>query len=73
MSSRGATLGSSLNRSQSNDQAITNFDVVNKNPKLPCLSMKVHKKKADFFGRQDILDLIDKNLLPENRRNVTFS
>ncbi|KUJ18332.1 uncharacterized protein LY89DRAFT_733010 [Mollisia scopiformis] len=73
MSSKGATLGSSLNRSQSTDQAITNFDVVNKNLKMPCLSMKVHKRKADFFGRQDILDLIDKNLLLENRRNVTFS
>lgn len=73
MSSKGATLDSSLNRSQSNDKAITNFNVVNKNPKLPRLSMKVHKRKADFFGRQDILDLIDKNLLPENRRNVTFN
>ena len=73
MSSRGATLGSSLNRSQSTDHAITNFDVVKKNPKLPCLSMKAHKRKADFFGRQEILDLIDKNLLPENRRNVTFN
>ncbi|PVH75065.1 hypothetical protein DL98DRAFT_575303 [Cadophora sp. DSE1049] len=32
MSSREATLGSSVNRSQGNDQAITNFDVVNKLP-----------------------------------------
>jgi hypothetical protein len=73
LSSRHATLGSSLNRPQPTDQAITNFDMVNKNPKLPCLSMKVHKRKADFFGRHDVLDLIDKNLLPENRRNVTFN
>ncbi len=73
MSSRGATLGSSPNQSQLTDQTITSFDVVNRNPKLPCLSMKVHKREANFFGRQDILDLIDKNLIPEDRRNVTFN
>lgn len=72
MSSQDATLGSSVNRSQPTDQAITNFDVVKKNPHLPCFSMKVHKRRSDFFGRTDILELIDENLLPDNRRNVSF-
>ncbi|KAI0120070.1 P-loop containing nucleoside triphosphate hydrolase protein [Nemania sp. FL0031] len=71
-SSRGATFGSSVPPSQRVDQVITNFDVVKRDPRLPCISMKTHKRRDDFFGRQDILDLIDKNLLPENRRNVNF-
>ncbi len=70
MSSRDATLGSSVNRTQIIEQAITNFDVVKRNPCLPCVSMKVHKRQNDFFGRKDVLDLIDQNLLPENRSNV---
>lgn len=71
MGSKDATLGSSLNPTQA-DQSIINFDVAMKNPRLPCFSMKAHKRQLGFFGRQDILDSIDANLLPQNRRNVTF-
>lgn len=72
MSSKHATLGSSLNPTQG-DHAVTNFDVAKKNPRLPCFSMKAHKRQPGFFGRQDTLDLIDAHLLPRNMRNVTFA
>lgn len=34
--------------------------------------MKVHKRKSDFFGRADILDMIDDHLLPENRMSKSL-
>ncbi|KAJ8125977.1 hypothetical protein O1611_g7661 [Lasiodiplodia mahajangana] len=71
-SSQGATFDSSIPPPQQVDQVITNFDAVKRNPRLPCMSMKTHKRRDGFFGRQDILDLIDNNLLPRNKRDVNF-
>ncbi|TPX10758.1 uncharacterized protein E0L32_008327 [Thyridium curvatum] len=69
MSSRDATYGGSTNapRPVGSDKVVTNFEIVNKNPCLPCFSMKVHKRQKGFFGRESTLDLIDAVLLPENR------
>ncbi|KAM3476171.1 hypothetical protein MY8738_007067 [Beauveria namnaoensis] len=69
-STREATYGSSINPNQRTDKAITTFEVVKKNPSLPCFSMQVHKRKSDFFGRQDILDLIDETLLPDQQEGI---
>lgn len=71
MSSKHATLGSSMDHTQA-DHAIINFDLVKKNPRLPCFSMKAHRRQPDFFVRQNALDSIDAHLLPRNRRNFTF-
>lgn len=71
-SSKDAIFGSSLHPSHASEKAITSFEVVKKNPILPCFFMKVHKRKSDFFGRADILDLIDDHRLPENRMNESL-
>ncbi|KAI8258387.1 tetratricopeptide repeat domain-containing protein [Colletotrichum sp. SAR11_239] len=70
-STRDATYGSSIDPNQVIDRATTTFEVVKSDPKLPCFSIQVHKRMKDFFGRQDILDLIDESLLPD--RQVTIS
>ncbi|EGX95344.1 NB-ARC and TPR domain protein [Cordyceps militaris CM01] len=69
-STREATYGSSTNPNQRADKAITSFEVVKKNPTLPCFSMQVHKRNSEFFGRQDIFDLIDETLLPDKQEVI---
>ncbi|KAM3450001.1 hypothetical protein MY3296_006462 [Beauveria thailandica] len=69
-STREATYGSSINPNQRTDKAITTFEVVKKTPSLPCFSKQVHKRKSDFFGRQDVLDLIDETLLPDQQEGI---
>lgn len=63
LSSLNATYGSSQGPGLS-DKAITNFEVAGKDPHLPCFSMQVQRRQRGFFGRKDILDLIDEDLLP---------
>ncbi len=42
----------------------TAFEPTTRDLKLPCFSMGPQKGKLDFFGRDDVLDAMDKVLLP---------
>jgi len=64
ISSVEATFGSSIPRSQGNSNPLTDFEQLHRQPHLPCFAMKNYKRNGDFFGRNDILDMIDKSLLP---------
>lgn len=62
MSSKADTLGSSVNLSQTVDQAIANFNEIIKSP----------QKNSAFLGRKNNLDSTDNSLLSEHRMVANF-
>lgn len=57
-----ATFGSSAAHSH-DSKTVTNFESLRRNPRLPCFSVGTHKRNDEFFGREDVFELIDKSLL----------
>ncbi|KAL8798261.1 MAG: hypothetical protein Q9182_006822, partial [Xanthomendoza sp. 2 TL-2023] len=37
-------------------------------PKLPCIALDAYDRNKDFFGREDVLDLISQALLPQKQK-----
>lgn len=60
---KNATRGTSLPE-LSSALEIVNLSHQQREPQIPCHILDTYTHTADFFGRQDILDLIDQKLLP---------
>ncbi|KAL8682882.1 MAG: hypothetical protein Q9186_001128 [Xanthomendoza sp. 1 TL-2023] len=40
-------------------------------PKLPCMALDAYDRNKDFFGREDVLDLIGQALLPQKEKMLS--
>ncbi|KAL8808246.1 MAG: hypothetical protein Q9200_004367 [Gallowayella weberi] len=40
-------------------------------PKLPCMALDAYDRNKDFFGREDVLDLIGQVLLPQKQKLIS--
>lgn len=71
-----ATRGTSTDGSIEIVHLPTNFDSTERYPRLPCFSVRAHERQSTFFGRAEILDMMDDVLLASNQVSTdpkTFS
>lgn len=67
-SPHGATDGSSTGSFEL-IPTVAGFETTNADPRLPCFSIGHQKRTRDFTGRRDVLELIDKHLIPEKSQD----
>lgn len=60
------TKGSSTDTSIEIVYLPTSFDVVKRDPRLPCFSVRTHERKSEFFGRSEIIKMMDNVFLPND-------